>query len=223
MTLTQHHTDHQLKQLIAEELEWTPNVKADRVGVSINDGAVTLSGQVQTYPEKHAAVSAALRVRGVSAVADEIEVHNDWAPRQDADLAREAAEVLARTGYAPSDSVKAEVHDHVVTLSGQVAWNYQREALARAVSALPGVHGLTDTITLKPRITITAAEAKAKIAAALRRSALVDAERIHVDVTGDTITLTGNVSSWAEHRQASTTAWAAPGVVHVENKLHVTF
>lgn len=142
----------------------------------------------------------------ISAVADEIEVHNDWAPRQDADLAREAAEVLARTVYAPSGSVKAEVHDHVVTLSGQVAWNYQREARAHAVSALPGVHGVTDTITLKPRI-ITAAEAKAKIAAALRRSALVDAERIHVDATGDTITLTGNVSSWAEHRQASTTAW----------------
>lgn len=77
---------------------------------------------MQTYPEKHAAVRAALRVRGVAAVADEIEVHNDWAPRQDTDIAREAADLLDRTVFAPSGSVKAEVQDHRVTLTGSVAW-----------------------------------------------------------------------------------------------------
>jgi osmotically-inducible protein OsmY len=223
MTTTQHHTDHQIKESILAELGWMPSIQADEVGVSINSGAVTLSGQVQTYPEKDAAVRAAFRVRGVTAVADEIEVHNSWAPRQDADIAREAGAFIERNVFAQAGAVKAEVHQHVVTLSGTVAWNYQREAIRRAVAALPGVHGVNDLITLKPKVTISAVEAKAKIADSLRRNAALDADRIHVDVTGTKITLTGNVASWAEHRQAGYAAWGTPGVVHVDNNLHVTF
>ena len=199
-----------------------PSIQADRIGVSINDGAVTLSGQVQTHPEKSAAVHAAFRARGVTAVADEIEVHNAWAPRQDADIAREASELLERIVFAPEASVKAEVHARIVTLSGTVAWHYQRESIRRAVAALPGVHGVNDTITLKPKVTISLADAKTKIADALRRNAALDAEHIHVDVTGTKITLTGTVASWAEHRQAGYAAWGTPGVVHVDNNLHVT-
>jgi osmotically-inducible protein OsmY len=221
MTTAQHHTDHQIKESILAELTWMPSIQADRIGVSINDGAVTLSGQVQTYPEKYAAVRAAFRVRGVTAVADEIEVHNEWAPRQDADIAREASELLEWT-LAPEGAVKAEVHARVVTLSGTVAWHYQRELIRRSIAALPGVHGVNDTITLKPKVTISAVEAKAKIAEALRRNAGLNAEHIHVDVTGTKITLTGNVASWAEHRQAGYAAWGTPGVVHVDNNLHVS-
>ena len=222
MTTTQHLTDHQLKDAITAELGWLPSVTADRIGISINHGAVTLAGQVQTYPEKDAAVRAAFRVHGVTAVADELEVHNDWAPRQDTDIAREAGDLLERTVFAPSGAVKAEVSDHIVHLTGSVTWNYQREAIQRAVAALPGVHGVRDTITLKPKVTLSAADAKAKIGSALRRNAGLDADRIHVDVTGSKITLTGNVSSWAEHRQAGYAAWGAPGVVHVDNQLHVS-
>jgi osmotically-inducible protein OsmY len=223
MTTIQHQTDHELKQTITDELAWTPSVQADRVGVSINAGAVTLSGQVQTYPEKDAAVRAALRVRGVNAVADEIEVHNDWAPRQDTDIARETAEVLERNLLAQPDSVKAEVQDRLVTLAGTVHWNYQREAIHRAISALRGVRGVNDAITVRPKIEISASEAKMKITAALRRNAELDAEHVRVDVTGTTIKLTGSVASWAEHRQAGYAAWATPGVSHVDNELRVTF
>lgn len=223
MTTTRHQTDHQLKDAIVAELGWLPSVSADRIGVSINHGAVTLAGQVQTYPEKNAAVRAAFRVHGVTAVADELEVHNDWAPRQDTDIAREASELLERTVFAPSGAVKADVHDHIVHLTGSVTWHYQREAIQRAVAALPGVHGVHVSITLKPKVTISATDAKTKIAAALRRNAGLDAERIHVDVAGNKITLTGNVATWAEHRQASYAAWATPGVMHVDNELHVTY
>jgi osmotically-inducible protein OsmY len=222
MTTTQHQTDHQIKTSILAELVWTPSIQADRVGVSINEGAVTLSGQVQTYPEKTAAVRAAFRVRGVTAVADEIEVHNTWAPRQDVDIAREVAELLDRSPFALQGAVKAEVRERVVTLTGTVAWHYQRESIRRAVAGLPGVHGVNDTMTLKPRVTISAVEAKTNIADALRRNATLDAEHIHVDVVGARITLTGEVASWAEHRQAGYAAWGTPGVVHVDNNLHVS-
>lgn len=82
---------------------------------------------------------------------------------------------------------------------------------------------MNDWITVKPKLTISANEAKTKITAALRRNAELDAQHIHVDVSGSKITLTGSVASWAEHRQASYAAWATPGVMHVDNELHVTF
>jgi osmotically-inducible protein OsmY len=221
MTITQNQTDHQLVQSVTDEIRWMPSIKADQIGVSINDRAVTLSGQVDTYPEKIAAVRAALRVRGVHAVADEIEVHNDWAPKQDADIAREAAAILAHTFYTPEGAVKAEVSDHIVTLTGTVTWNYERDGIERIIEALPGVRDVRNRIELKPKVTISAHDAKEKISAALRRNAALDSSHIHVDIVGSTITLTGNVSSYAEGRQATYAAWGAPGVTHVRNELKV--
>ena len=46
MTQILFTTDHELRTAIIDELEWTPSVHADEVGVSLNSGAVTLSGQV---------------------------------------------------------------------------------------------------------------------------------------------------------------------------------
>lgn len=224
MTTTQHHaqTDHHIKEAILAELEWMPSIQADRIGIAINDGAVTISGQVQTFPEKQAAVGAAFRVRGVTAVADEIEVHNTWTPRNDTDIAREASTILERTPMAPVGSVKAEVHNRIVTLTGSVAWQYERESIRHAVAMIPGVHGVTDTITLKPKVHVSPATAKAKIGDALRRNASIEAEHIKVDVNDDKITLSGNVGTWAERTQADHAAWATPGVMQVENDLRVT-
>ncbi|MDQ2845913.1 MAG: BON domain-containing protein [Actinomycetota bacterium] len=222
MTVTQNQTDHQLVQSITDEIRWTPSITADRIGASINEGAVTLSGQVDSYSEKVAAVQAALRVRGVQAVADEIEVRSEWAPMRDADVAREAAAVLAHTFYAPDGAVKAEVTDHVVILTGAVTWNYQRENIERRIEGLAGVRGVRNLIELKPDVAISAADAKAKIDAALRRNTELDSADIHVGIVGSTITLTGSVTSYAKGRQAAYAAWGAPGVTHVRNELKVS-
>ncbi len=222
MTQTQHKADHELKVAIEAELAWAPNVKADRVGVSIHNGAVTLSGQVETYPEKEAAVRAALRVRGVGAVADEIVVEHAWGPRDDADIAREAATALESSVVVPANSVKATVHDRVVTLTGSVPWQYQREAARRAIAGLPGVTGVFNHVTVKPPVTVSASQAKAQITSALVRNAQLDANRVTVSVNGSEVTLSGAVSSWAERRQAEHAAWAAPGVTEVHNRLTVT-
>jgi osmotically-inducible protein OsmY len=222
MTQTLHKTDHELKIAIDAELEWAPNVKADRVGIAVRDGAVTLSGQVETYPEKEAAVRAALRVRGVTAVADEIVVEQVWGPRDDTDIAREAGAALDRSVVVPQHAVKARVHNHVVTLTGTVPWRYQREAARHAVAGLPGVSDVVDQIVLAPPVTISAAKAKSKITSALVRNAQLDANRITVGIHGSEVTLSGTVSSWAERRQAEHAAWSAPGVTSVRNQITVT-
>lgn len=224
MTQTEQRSDHELKIAIDAELDWAPNVKADRIGVAVRHGGVTLSGQVGTYPEKEAAVRAALRVRGVTAVADEITVDHSWGPRTDADIARDASAALARTVIVPADAVKAAVHNRVVTLSGSVPWQYQREAARRAVAAVRGVTDVFNHVVLSPpvTVTITATKAKDKITSAIMRNAQLDANHVMVDVNDSTVTLSGTVTSWAQHRQAEHAAWALPGVTAVHNRLRVT-
>jgi osmotically-inducible protein OsmY len=222
MTQSVLKKDHELKTSIADELAWTPSVNADRIAVSVDAGAVTLSGQVETYPEKDLAVRAVMRVTGVTAVAVEIVVKNDRAAREDADIAREAADALARTIHVPTESVQATVHDQIITLSGTVVWEYQREITRRAMASLPGVIGVINTMTLKPKVSLTPDQAKAKITAALVRSARFDARQVDVAITGSEIELTGTVSSWSEFRQAANVAWSTPGVTTVDNRLTVT-
>jgi osmotically-inducible protein OsmY len=223
MTQILHQTDHQLKTAVTDELGWTPNVNADRIAVSVDTGAVTLSGQVETYPEKTAAMDAAMRVIGVTAIADEITVKNSMAPREDSDIAREAADALDRIVYVPAGAVKAAVRDHAVTLTGNVSWDYQREATRRAMEQLRGVRAVFDKVTLTPEAAIvTPEDAKAKITAALMRNARMDASRVKVSVDGTGVEMTGSVSSWAEFRQAGHAAWSTPGVTRVENRLLVT-
>lgn len=219
----QDKTDHALKAMIQDELSWAPNVNADRIGVSVNDDAVILSGQVDTYPEKESAVRAALRVRGVSALADEIVVdHGAWGPREDVDIARDAAAALERNVSIPAKAIKATVHDQVLTLTGTVSWQHQREAAHRAVASLPGVARVINHVALKPMVTASAAKTKSKITSAIMRNAQLDANHIMVAVHGSEVALTGTVSSWAERRQADHAAWAAPGVTSVVNRLTVS-
>jgi osmotically-inducible protein OsmY len=136
MTRAQRRPDAELKAAVVDELQWTPGVDSTYIGVSVTDGAVTLSGEVESYPEKSLAEKAVQRVRGVTAIAEEITVRDTWGAA-DTDIAREAGEALQRSVDVP-DTVRATVHGRVVTLSGVVEWQYQRAAAARAVRHLKG-------------------------------------------------------------------------------------
>jgi len=133
--------DHQLRTAVAAELDWAPEVAADSIGVAVNRGTVILSGEVGTYLEKSAAVKAVLRVRGVTAVADEITVEHRFGLREDVDIARDAAQSLASDVALLNTDVKVTVEDGRVSLTGTVQWNYQRAAAVRSVSRIPGRQG----------------------------------------------------------------------------------
>jgi len=143
-----HEKDIQIKEAVARELAWLPSVDSTRIGVSVCEGTVTLSGDVDTYPEKVLAGKAAHRVPGVVGLALEITVRHEWAAANDADIARESAEALLRAIDVPNE-VKATVANHVVTLSGEVQWQFQREAAVRTVQYLKGVVMAEDTITVR--------------------------------------------------------------------------
>jgi osmotically-inducible protein OsmY len=215
-------TDKRLQEAVMRELEWDPKVDSAHIGVSAKDGAVTLTGHVTTYSEKMAAVRAAERVYGVKAVADELEVKlSSLTKRDDTDIAEEIARELRWNTTIP-DAVDAEVRDGWVTLRGEVEWTYQKNAAERAVRDVTGIRGVSNLITIKPRVKPKPSEVEQRVAEAIQRQASLDARRIWASTSNGTVHLYGNVHSFWEKRLAEEAASSAPGVSKVEDHIVVT-
>lgn len=211
-------TDAQLHDAVQYQLEWEPEINAREIGVAASDGVVTLTGFVNTYAEKLAAERAAKRVYGVQAVANDLHVKlRD--ERTDSEIAKDALHSLQSHTAVPRD-VKVTVRDGFVALEGTLDWMYQKRAAESAVKYLKGVKGVSNLIHLIPPV--STGQVKAKIEEALRRNAEVDSRRIRVEAEDSTVTLSGNVRSWAERQEAERAAWGAPGVTRVANHIIVT-
>ena len=214
-----HKTDNQLKRDIEEELRWDPKVNAAHIGVSVETGAVSLLGSVDTYAEKWAAEDATKRVSGVRTVAQDLTVKIQGEHKHsDSEIASAVQSALTWDVFVPK-AVTARVHDGWVTLEGQATWNYQREAAERAIRRLTGVVGVSESITLKPET--SAAQVKEKIQSALQRQATTDANSIGIDIADGKVTLTGKASSWQSIEDAANAAWAAPGVTEVVERVKI--
>lgn len=213
-------TDLNIKQDVIDELDWEPGVDAAGIGVIVKDGIVTLNGHVGTYAEKRTAEKAVKRVYGVRAVVDEIEVKlSGTYSRTDEDIARAALNNLKWDTSVPHESMQLKVEDGWLTLEGEVAWNYQKEAAKNAVANLSGVRGVTNLVKVKASVEPT--NVKNKIRNSFERNASVDANSISVQVDGSKVTLSGNVQSWVEKKQAVRAAWSTPGVTEVQDKLQI--
>lgn len=220
-TTMEQTQDQDLQDSVEHALRWAPEVEAAKIGVGVRDGVVTLSGQVPSYWQKLMAGKTTLRTQGVRAVANEILVHHITDPRTDSDIALAAHNVLKWSSEIPADSVKVAVENHVVTLTGEVDWNFQRESAVRLVEHLVGVSDVVNRMTLKPRAHANATDTEALIHRALVRNAAIDASHVHAAVDGTRVVLTGTVSSYAEKRQAEHAAWSAPHVDHVDNRIRI--
>jgi osmotically-inducible protein OsmY len=212
--------DSKLQSNVLAELAWEPSVTAGHIGVTADNGVVTLTGHVPSFVERYAAEAAAKRVKGVKAVAEEIEVRLAFdGERGDDDIAAAVLERLAWDASITPDSVKVNVEKGWVTLSGAVQWHFQKQSAALIVRPLKGVVGLTNQITL-----IEQTDARAisdSIVHALGRSWFFDPKLIDVTETGGRVRLTGAVASPHARQVAAETAWAAAGVTDVRNDIRV--
>lgn len=214
-------SDRELQQQILGALEWEPGVDAARVGVSVEDGVVTLQGFVSTFRQKWLAERSARHVYGVRAVANDLEVTTDaQVARSDSAIAQAAANALEWDSAVPDGAVKATIRHGWVTLTGAVPWHYQKSAAERAVQRLYGVKGVNNSIAVKPQV--SAGDVKAGIEEALRRGALIDAQHVQVETRDSRVILTGTVRSLMERDEAERAAWAAPGVTDVDDRIVVS-
>ena len=213
-------TDKDLKQNVETALEWEPSLDARDIGVAVDAGVVTLRGNVTSYTEKLEAERVTLAVYGVKAVANDLVVHiSDILKRTDTEIAHAAVNAIGWHSLIPKDRITVTVTNGWLELHGTADYQYQRDAAYRAVRNLIGVTGITNKVTVKSNL--KASDVRAQIEAAFRRSAEVDARRINVAASDGTVILTGNVHSWAERRQAERAAWAAPGVIQVDDRLAI--
>lgn len=212
--------DLALRDLVEEELEWEPSLDAADIGVSVEDGVVTLHGHVKSFAEKLIAEKAVKRVKGVRAIAEEIEIR--LAGRTvlaDDEIAARAANLIDWDVVVPAGKVQVKVENGHVTLTGEVDWHYQSDQARFGIANLPGVKGVTNLISVKPPVAAT--DIKDRIEKALMRNAELEATSIKVAVTGRKVTLDGKVDAWHDREVAERAAWSAPGVTAVEDNLRV--
>ena len=211
-------SDTQLRKDILDELDYEPSVKATNIGVAVENDVVTLTGHVSSYAEKIAAEQAVRRVKGVRAIAQEIEVRFPSDKKTgDDEIAKRALDIL-RWSLVPSDAVKLTVQNGLIRLSGEVEWQYQKRSAEDTVRKLSGIVGVINDIKIKPLVSVP--DVKQKIEDALKRSAEVEARAIRVTVRdGGNIVLEGKVHDWLERDAVENAAWSAPGVTTVQDLL----
>jgi len=215
-------SDLELRQDVLDELEFEPSVNAAHIGVTANRGVVTLTGFVTNYAEKAAAERAARRVKGVKAIAEEIEVRlPSDTKRADDEIAARAVDILKWQVGFPADRIAVKVEKGIVTLTGEVDWQYQRTEAEHVVHKLTGVIGVLNQIRVAAPV--RASEVKEKIQKALERSADVEASRITVQTEGGRVVLSGKVRAWYERDIAERAAWSAPGVTEVQDHLTIEY
>ena len=210
----------ELQSDVVDELAYDAEVDSSQIAVTVRDGVVTLKGSVPTFSQRWAAERAVKRVKGVNAVANDLEVRlGPTGKRDDSAVAEAALTALRWSTSVPRDGIKLTVSQGWITLEGKVEWDYQRRFANNAVRDLLGVRGVTNNIVVEPKV--EPVEIKRKIGEAFKRAAQVDADHVKVVASGSRVTLRGTVGSWPEKEAAERVAWAAPGVTSVSNELEV--
>ncbi|WP_087502235.1 BON domain-containing protein [Pseudomonas sp. SID14000] len=210
--------DLELRDLVLEELEFQPDINAASIGVTVQDGVVTLSGHVNSYAQKVSAERTVKAMKGVRGLAEEIEVRlNKLEGTADDTIANRALKIIAWSSDANVEGIKVTVHKGTVTLEGELDWQYQKEVIEQAVWRLSGVVSVHNRITLKARA--NASDIKHHIEEALKRSAEIQAEGIRVTVNGGVVRLEGKVHLLREREVVERAAWSVPGVSKVEDFL----
>lgn len=213
-------TDSQLKNDITTEIEWDPAIHANRIGVAVDQGIVTLTGHLDTFAEKFAVEKAVARVQGVKSIAVELDVKLEPGhKRSDSEIAAAAETALKWHSQVPDDRVQVRVEKGWITLKGEVDWDYQRQSAEVAVRLLTGVVGVSNGITLK--VFAVPANVATRIRDAFKRYAENEANRIDIEVQGPVVTLRGKVDSLAQRNAAFGAAWSAPGISRVVNEITV--
>jgi osmotically-inducible protein OsmY len=220
MKTTLGKSDAEIKSDVLAELKYQPRVKVTDIGVLVKDGTVTLNGFATSYAEKWEAVSAAKRVAGVTAIADDITVKLwDSFIRTDSDIAASAGHQIKGITCIPPGKVQVTVSDGWITLNGELEWWFEKDEAERTVRSLAGVKGVSNLIKIKPKL--SSSEIVSEIKSAFDRNSQLYDCAIEVEASGGKVTLRGTVYNYSEREEAARVAWAAAGVLSVDDRLEI--
>lgn len=215
-------SNEELQKNVIAAINWEPLLQAAEIGVTAIDGVITLTGSVNIYAKKAEAEQAAKNVTGVKTVVENINVIcNAKDKRTDADI-RTAIENVFKWHYdIPTEKITVVVENCWVFLSGELEWNYQKEATKNAISNLIGITGITNNIIVSNSSKDVIEQNDIEIA--IERNGNINNKDIAVYINHNVVTLKGHVDSWYQKSEAGRIAWNAPGVKQVENDLYVDF
>ena len=215
-------SDIQIQRDVIADIHTRLPAAARIVAVEVRGGVVRLTGQVAADAQRYALEEVVQGVEGVQGLADEIAVRRPGSiERPDTDIARAVRGVLQWQTYLPLTMVEVTVAAGWVTLKGEVESSYPRLKIADAIRLLAGVRGLHDEVLI--RSAVSPAAVRAGVIAALGKRSEVDARDVKVDVQGADVTLSGSVHNWWERELARRSAWTAPGVRRVIDRLAIHY
>lgn len=212
--------DSQIQKDVMDQLKWDPLLDSAQIGVAVKNGVVSLSGFVDTYYKKIKAEDAVRKVIGVKALAEGLQVGaSPFYHKSDSDIAQSVLSALVHHTSVPNENIQAKVEDGIVTLEGQVDWNYQRKLAEQALEGLPGIRGIVNNIVIHSAA--TSENIKKRITEAFRRHAVLDASKLTAEIVGTKVILRGSVKSYAEKEDAEIAAYSAPGILQIENRIAI--
>ena len=212
--------DSELKKLVLEELEFEPQVDATSIGVTVKAGVVSIYGHVSSFLQKMAAEDAVRRLRGVRAIANEIDVNLQGdAIVHDDEIALRAARILDWDELLGTEAIRVRVQRGQVDLEGETDALFLKQRAGLLLAHLPGVTRVNNHIRVVPPVRRD--DIAERIAAALDRLAEQEAREIGIEVCDGEVTLHGEVASLLQKTRIEDAASHAPGVRHVNSHLVV--
>lgn len=214
------NSDNVLREEVVEAIKWEPLLHSNKIDVNVEDGIVSLSGNVENYAQKSEARDALKNILGVKAIVDDIKVVPHFlSVKNDKDIAASVIKAFKENWAVPDHRIKVTVQEGWVTIEGILHWNFQRKAAENAIRYLQGVRGVIDKIKIEAEIKNELTQEI--ITKALKRSWLIKDDNIRVSVDGKTIILSGIVDSLFQKEEAERIAWNTPGVWYVDNEIFV--
>jgi osmotically-inducible protein OsmY len=214
-----HKPNNLLKLDVEDQLAWDPQVDPTRIVTSADDGKVTLTGSVPSLYQVTRAGEDATLVGGVKLLDNELLVGLLGDAITDGQIAAASADALDGDSFVPNGAVTVDVRDGWVTLGGEVRRHYQRQAAEHAVRKVDGVLGIDNGIALTDEP--IPSDVADRIKKSFQRAAIINDSLIEVSSTGHTVYLDGKADSWVARQAAEDTAWNAPGVDMVIDRLEV--